>query len=63
MDDPELIRTARSFRAVISHCIVQNTIEVPPEITITLGASSGTRSGESVDRVPADASRDSGVTL
>lgn len=50
---------AGSFRA----CIVQNTIEVPPEITITLGASSGTRSSESVDRVRADASWDSGVTL
>lgn len=58
----------RAFQAVISHCTVKITLEVPPEITITLGDSSGTRSSESpdnecVDRVPADGSRDSGVTL
>ncbi|MFB7225950.1 hypothetical protein [Streptomyces sp. NPDC056227] len=69
VDVPELSAPrAGAFQAVISHCTVKNTLEVPPEITITLSDSSGTRSSESpdnacVDRVPADGGRDSGVTL
>ncbi|MFE7039881.1 hypothetical protein ACFU9X_10620 [Streptomyces atratus] len=59
---------AGACQAVTSHCTVKNTLEIPPEITITLGDSSGTQSSESLDnacmdRVPADGGRDSGVTL
>ncbi|WP_327322596.1 OsmC family protein [Streptomyces sp. NBC_01210] len=69
VDVPELPPArAGAFQAVISHCTVKNTLQVPPEITITLGDRSGTRpsgsqDSEDVDRVPADGVRDSGVTL
>ncbi|MEU0398040.1 OsmC family protein [Streptomyces sp. NPDC006208] len=50
---------AGAFQAVISHCTVKNRLEVPPEITITLGNNSATRSpgSESMDRLPDDGRR------